>query len=212
MNSNNHISSSSRKIDAMAQATLIEKRSPHKQKKHRPVQEVVETEYLDGPQVYACYQCRTHFTSHDDIISKSFHGRHGRAYLFDHCVNVTIGPAEDRILMTGLHSVNDIFCVRCKKLIGWTYTKAYEQSQKYKEGKFIIEKINLYLEEGNDYDTPTPAGEKQDRWRRRSQSWGSDTSMDVVYEYKPSGSAPTSPVLRGKSCLLSYGSPPNSPM
>lgn len=77
MNSNNHISSSSRKIDAMAQATLIEKRSPHKQKKHRPVQEVVETEYLDGPQVYACYQCRTHFTSHDDIISKSFHGRHG---------------------------------------------------------------------------------------------------------------------------------------
>lgn len=33
--------------------------------------------YLDGPQVYACAQCRTHLTSHDDIISKSFHGRHG---------------------------------------------------------------------------------------------------------------------------------------
>jgi hypothetical protein len=33
--------------------------------------------YLDGPQVYACSQCRTHLTSHDDIISKSFHGRHG---------------------------------------------------------------------------------------------------------------------------------------
>jgi len=34
--------------------------------------------YLDGPQVYACAQCRTHLTSHDDIISKSFHGRHGK--------------------------------------------------------------------------------------------------------------------------------------
>ena len=33
--------------------------------------------YLDGPQIYTCNQCRTHFTSHDDIISKSFHGRHG---------------------------------------------------------------------------------------------------------------------------------------
>lgn len=33
--------------------------------------------YLDGPQVYTCAQCRTHLTSHDDIISKSFHGRHG---------------------------------------------------------------------------------------------------------------------------------------
>ena len=34
--------------------------------------------YLDGPQVYTCAQCRTHLTSHDEIISKSFHGRHGR--------------------------------------------------------------------------------------------------------------------------------------
>jgi len=31
--------------------------------------------YLDGPQVYTCGQCRTHLTSHEDIISKSFHGR-----------------------------------------------------------------------------------------------------------------------------------------
>ncbi len=37
--------------------------------------------YLDGPQVYTCAQCRTHLTSHDDIISKSFHGRHGREQL-----------------------------------------------------------------------------------------------------------------------------------
>jgi hypothetical protein len=33
--------------------------------------------YLDGPMVYTCGQCRTHLTSHDDIISKSFHGRRG---------------------------------------------------------------------------------------------------------------------------------------
>ncbi len=35
--------------------------------------------YLDGPQIYTCAQCRTHLTSHDDIISKSFHGRHGES-------------------------------------------------------------------------------------------------------------------------------------
>lgn len=33
--------------------------------------------YLDGPQIYACGHCRTHLTTHDEIISKSFHGRHG---------------------------------------------------------------------------------------------------------------------------------------
>jgi Yippee zinc-binding/DNA-binding /Mis18, centromere assembly len=191
--------------------------------------------YLEGPQVYSCGQCRTHLTSHDEIISKSFHGRHGtficcsfttlctvtqickrycfghdckgRAYLFDQCVNVTIGPAEDRLLMTGLHSVSDIYCKRCKGMVGWTYAKAYEFSQKYKEGKFIIEKINLNLEESDYFDVCHPAGERGDRWRKRTMSWGSTGSMisapcspadpfssgDVIYQ---SYSKDMSPVLR----------------
>lgn len=95
-------------------------------------------------------------------------------------MNVTIGPAEDRALITGLHSVCDIFCKRCKHMVGWTYAKAYETSQKYKEGKFIIEKINLHLEESGYYDVNAPAGERVDRWRQRSMSWGNE---DIVYEY-----------------------------
>ena len=126
----------------------------------------------------------------------------GRAYLFDHCVNVKIGPPEDRLLMTGLHSVNDIFCKRCQKLVGWTYTKAYEASQKYKEGKFIVEKINLHLEESDYYDVAPPAGERKDRFRARSISWGSDchrrcgaadAGEQTIYEYRPS--SPTTPPL-----------------
>lgn len=135
--------------------------------------------YLDGPQVYTCGECRTHLTSHDDIISKSFHGRHGRAYLFDQCVNINTGPAEDRQLITGLHSVSDIFCKRCNTLIGWTYSKAYEPSQKYKEGKFIIEKINLHIEESDHYVIPKPAGERDDKQRLRTMSWGSERSHSV---------------------------------
>lgn len=34
--------------------------------------------YLEGPRVYTCNHCRTHLTSHDEIFSKSFHGRHGK--------------------------------------------------------------------------------------------------------------------------------------
>lgn len=156
--------------------------------------------YLDGPQIYTCAQCRTHLTSHDEIISKSFHGRHGRAYLFDHCVNVRIGSAEDRLLITGLHSVNDIFCKRCKNMVGWTYSRAYENSQKYKEGKFIVEKINLHLEESDYYDVAPPAGERKDRFRARSISWGSDcqrrggdTGGKTIYEYRPSSPVVASP-------------------
>lgn len=90
-------------------------------------------------------------------------------------MNITTGPAEDRFLITGLHSVSDIFCKRCQTLVGWTYAKAYEPSQKYKEGKFIIEKINLHLEESDCFDVCRPAGERGDRWRVRSMSWGSES-------------------------------------
>ena len=37
--------------------------------------------YLDGPRIYTCGECRTHLTSHDEIISKSFHGRHGKIFI-----------------------------------------------------------------------------------------------------------------------------------
>ena len=96
--------------------------------------------------------------------------------------------------MTGLHTVCDIHCKRCKRVVGWTYSKAYEQSQKYKEGKFVIEKINLHLEESEYYTISHPAGERDDRWRKRSMSWGSshespydsrDYNCDMVYEYDP---------------------------
>jgi len=51
--------------------------------------------YLDGPQVYTCGQCRTHLTSHDDIISKSFHGRHGRFGGSFHGTNMNAAPVAD---------------------------------------------------------------------------------------------------------------------
>lgn len=42
--------------------------------------------------------------------------------------------------MTGLHTVKSVICVGCQQVIGWTYVYAYEESEKYKEGKFIVER------------------------------------------------------------------------
>jgi hypothetical protein len=74
-------------------------------------------------------------------------------------------------------------------MIGWTYAKAYESSQKYKEGKYIVEKINLHLEESDCYSIAPPAGERKDRFRARSISWGSDYErgggFGTIYEYRP---------------------------
>mmetsp|Transcript_39270 Transcript_39270/g.65172 ORF Transcript_39270/g.65172 Transcript_39270/m.65172 type:complete len:129 (+) Transcript_39270:29-415(+) len=100
---------------------------------------------LKHPHVYSCASCQTHVATHDQLISKSFQGRHGRAFLFKTAVNVSLGPREDRVLMTGLHTVSDIFCscTSCGSRLGWKYVEAFEPSQKYKEGKFIVEKAKV---------------------------------------------------------------------
>ncbi|CAH0563527.1 unnamed protein product [Brassicogethes aeneus] len=82
--------------------------------------------------------------------NKSFQGSQGRAYLFNSVVNVGCGPAEERVLLTGLHAVADIYCECCKTTLGWKYEHAFESSQKYKEGKFIIELAHMIKENGWD--------------------------------------------------------------
>uniref|UniRef100_A0A1D1ZJN4 Protein yippee-like n=1 Tax=Anthurium amnicola TaxID=1678845 RepID=A0A1D1ZJN4_9ARAE len=100
-------------------------------------------ESLPGPKVFRCKCCNVDLASYDAIISKDFHGRYGRAYLFKRVVNICLGPSEERRLLTGLHAVNDIYCSCCQQILGWRYEKAYEENQKYKEGKYILEKTRL---------------------------------------------------------------------
>ena len=104
--------------------------------------------YLSGTRIYSCSTCHAHLANHDDIVSKAFQGRHGRAYLFANVVNVTPGTPEERMLITGKHVVADISCNACHTVIGWKYKQAFEETQKYKEGKFIIEKAMMVKEPG----------------------------------------------------------------
>ncbi|BDA48112.1 Protein yippee-like 4 [Coccomyxa sp. Obi] len=105
-------------------------------------------QYLNGTRIYSCNTCHCHCADAEDVESKSFQGRHGRAFLFNHVVNITLGPKEERLLMTGLHTVADIYCTSCSTVLGWKYERAFEESQKYKEGKYILEKAKL-MKEGN---------------------------------------------------------------
>ncbi|KAK9898060.1 yippee-domain-containing protein [Cystobasidium minutum MCA 4210] len=99
--------------------------------------------YLAGSKVYSCSVCRTHMATIESMISRRFNGQHGQAYLFDTVFNVVEAGPEDRQMTTGLHRVRDISCKKCGQVMGWKYERAYEQSQKYKEGKSILEKALL---------------------------------------------------------------------
>uniref|UniRef100_A0A0K0E2I4 Yippee domain-containing protein n=1 Tax=Strongyloides stercoralis TaxID=6248 RepID=A0A0K0E2I4_STRER len=104
--------------------------------------------FPNGTKAYSCLHCRAHLAKHSELISKSFQGSQGKAYLFNSVVNIGCGPSEERVLLTGLHAVADIFCECCKTTLGWKYEHAFEASQKYKEGKFIIEVIHMVKDNG----------------------------------------------------------------
>ncbi|CAA3022997.1 Hypothetical predicted protein [Olea europaea subsp. europaea] len=82
---------------------------------------------------------------------QSFQSKNGRAYLFNKVVNVTVGEKEDRIMITGVHTVADIFCTGCGSIVGWKYEAAHEESQKYKEGKVILERFMVLGPDGSQY-------------------------------------------------------------
>ncbi|CAM9511565.1 unnamed protein product [Choristocarpus tenellus] len=118
--------------------------------------EVPNKTYLSYGNVITCTHCRTHLSTRDHIVSEHFHGHGGRAFLFEHCVNVRMGKLEDRHLMTGLHVVADISCSCCSTVLGWKYVEAFEERQKYKVGKFILERCNFLMEDHYNQNTPAP--------------------------------------------------------
>ncbi|KAF1596624.1 Protein yippee-like 1, partial [Eudyptes moseleyi] len=95
---------------------------------------------------YSCIHCRAHLANHDELISKAINVEQFLFFFFR--VNVGCGPAEERVLLTGLHAVADIYCENCKTTLGWKYEHAFESSQKYKEGKFIIELAHMIKDNG----------------------------------------------------------------
>jgi hypothetical protein len=40
--------------------------------------------------------------------------------------NVFVGEKEERMMITGLHTVADIFCVGCGSIVGWKYVRLEE--------------------------------------------------------------------------------------
>lgn len=46
-------------------------------------------------------------------------------------VNVSAGELEDRQMLTGMHTVADIFCIGCGSIVGWKYVRFFSVFQEY---------------------------------------------------------------------------------
>ncbi|KAJ7072024.1 yippee-domain-containing protein [Mycena amicta] len=93
--------------------------------------------YLDHPS-YNCARCSAVLALQDETITKLFQGRDGRGYLMHSVVNLKLGSREERSLITGR--------LGCNERVGWFYHKASDFSQKYKEGKYLLEREKLVKE------------------------------------------------------------------
>ncbi|KAJ2011935.1 hypothetical protein GGH91_000383 [Coemansia sp. RSA 2671] len=107
--------------------------------------------FLSGTGIYGCSNCGTHLAFKDKVSSKSYTGQYGTAYLVDEVTNVRAGEAEKRNMTTGAHIVRDIVCMECNRYLGWTYVTAFTSDQKFKEGKFILER-SLICDRSRNWD------------------------------------------------------------
>ncbi|KAL2933516.1 hypothetical protein RDABS01_016635 [Bienertia sinuspersici] len=100
---------------------------------------------LGALKVYSCYNCRNQVYLPDDIIFKAFQKisiRFWRTGVARALLCYNVDPP-----LTGLHTVDDIYCADYRLVLGWKYLCAYESSQKYKEGKFIFNKSKIVKED-----------------------------------------------------------------
>ncbi|KAI8343653.1 hypothetical protein BC941DRAFT_411943 [Chlamydoabsidia padenii] len=103
-------------------------------------------QHVCGKKVYGCLKCKTHLTIDDMIISEDFNGFNGPAYLVNKVVNVIERDIQkERIMTSGTHLITPILCIRCLTTLGWKYIKVGDNQQKFKEGKYILEKTLLQV-------------------------------------------------------------------
>ncbi|KAL1289167.1 hypothetical protein HN51_057862 [Arachis hypogaea] len=107
---------------------------------------------------YRCRFCDTPLALSDDVLSRSFTCLRGRAYLFSNVVNITLGPQEERMMMSGWHTVEDIFCCCCGQMLGWKYVVAHDKNQRFKEGKSVLERWRIAHDAGDELNLDARAG------------------------------------------------------
>ncbi|KAK6034371.1 yippee putative zinc-binding protein, partial [Cooperia oncophora] len=74
------------------------------------------------------------------LLTVCYLGSTGRAFLFRRVANTRQGSPVVRKLTTGNHMVRDVFCLCCGTKLGWLYEFTCEVAERYKEGKFILER------------------------------------------------------------------------
>ncbi|XP_016476149.2 protein yippee-like At5g53940 [Nicotiana tabacum] len=100
---------------------------------------------LEGKTVN-CKICKTQLALTNNLMLKDFICHKEKAYLFRNVVNITFGPNEEKMILSEMHTIADIFCCCCGQIVGWKYVATpYGNNHKCKEGNFVLEKGHIFF-------------------------------------------------------------------
>lgn len=135
-------------------------------------------------QIIICKECSSHLCLSSLIISDSFSGSSGPAYLVDRIINYVLdGDVEETQMKTGVYLIKKVKCHQCLTTIGWTYKKSFKYSESYKEGKFVIEKAFLKIINNNS-STQNLIQLARQNYRRRLSSNSTNNSCELDEDFK----------------------------
>jgi len=98
-------------------------------------------------------------------------------------INITVGRAVNRQLVTGAHVVADVNCKVCRTVVGWKYVDAKEPGQRYKIGKFILETKLIVLEKSwEDVDPLMEEEDEDDDDLVLPITEGGDEEAEIVFD------------------------------
>jgi len=133
----------------------------------------------------ACKQCKALICSSGSLVSSSYRGFAGKAALAVDVTNVRYDRPSIQLMTSGAYTIQEIVCLGCSSYLGWKMIHAHERTERWKEGKHILELE--FIEELP--SPPTQRGNlpeieiaRRKRLRRTASIWGSkDTNYSLPF-------------------------------
>ncbi|KAH9830126.1 uncharacterized protein C8Q71DRAFT_717313 [Rhodofomes roseus] len=85
-----------------------------------------------------------------------FRGYKGKAVLYASTLNTVLAAPSILLMDTGAHTIQEAACAPCGTYLGWKIVRAHEASEKWKEGRFLLELALLEEAAVDEADSPTP--------------------------------------------------------
>ncbi|KAL1703236.1 hypothetical protein EV121DRAFT_271246 [Schizophyllum commune] len=105
------------------------------------------------PHYMTCKRCRSCVTTEGSALSPSalpptarpFKGYAGKAALYTQMFNVRVSQPVVQLMVTGAHTMQEVMCRHCNAYLGWYIVRAHEETEKWKEGCFLVELEHVAL-------------------------------------------------------------------